>query len=951
MKNIEKQELLDRLAFWDYRDGEKAVTELSEKSNLCLEELHVNENQNKKVTEVDDYETKKQKLLKVEKWKKELKDLEEKRNESSFDELNELKKIMKVFKYFLNQHEICVEEVEKMKMTLSLICEHTNDLYNSCEHLMDEQKKLIINYNLIDSKLKYFVAANYIEKLIDGINGQILFNKKNRLHIFTSPAVWSLLSMKENELKNFVEQLRIQFDNEFNIIQIILVFDILLRFFPNQINIKSSKRFNDSMKSSLITILEMIKVQLFSYLDTSKEIIKNNMKSLNSSYNTNEMNNDIIPTDAHLFIYSKFSNSSKSIKNLIQMLLRLTETTSPNCLNHQHRNEEVRRYEMPLETKKIIYEYVDECQIFYCMCRKEILDLFVEKRISFIRNRNNVDNSTGLNNELCNIFRSTINIFIKFYQDESEIFREFFGELNYVSDHHVLISSVNHQTNQSWSSYLWLTIDMFNLYKDRLFQYLLANPSDDGNEEMMIRMRIIDTNLLIYYSTAFYEILREKMIQLIHLELVTEIFDICVICLNNLKDLDEIDQKRIDHFIYQLIRDLQERLIFRADIYIQTEIENYQWSSSDIDYPNKLMMIEQIQNNISHQSSEPSAVDMHGLWYPTLRRSLICLSKLYRCLSKSVFEQIGEDVIESCMRSLVNASKDIEHNGQYPKKELNEKEIEENLEKSQNGEIATNRINGDLETKFCEKSFRLIHSRLFLIKHLLILREQLEPFSSVSFRKEEIRFDFQHMKSMVTKYVKNESLSGYWELSRQNSLLKLVWDSATDYSYRIEEMNSKNNLDQLIKESCFDLIDLFSEQLFGNIEKFIKLCERFIENKSNCLRKSDFGQSAHILSTVIRPTLNNYPLIIEEIKRILHLYFSSNNAPIQHFLIPEKNEVIEILMKMVINRNEKCWNRLREIVRKEYLEQDIQIIKIPSTEEMFLYFSDDYHQQQLREEY
>ena len=96
----------------------------------------------------------------------------------------------------------------------------------------------------------------------------------------------------------------------------------------------------------------------------------------------------------------------------------------------------------------------------------------------------------------------------------------------------------------------------------------------------------------------------------------------------------------------QLLEDVQERFVYRTHIYIKDEILNYDPSSGDLSYPEKLEIMEKIAESLKKNDSDSSnssidlntksgylsPADAHGMWYPTLKRTLICLSKLYRCL-------------------------------------------------------------------------------------------------------------------------------------------------------------------------------------------------------------------------------------------------------------------------------------------------------------------------------
>ena len=124
--------------------------------------------------------------------------------------------------------------------------------------------------------------------------------------------------------------------------------------------------------------------------------------------------------------------------------------------------------------------------------------------------------------------------------------------------------------------------------------------------------------------------------------------------------------------VTQMLADVQERLVYRTSVYIRSDILGYSPAPGDLAYPEKLEMMEQIAESIqqeqvmrghSRQNSTSSVVsatsmevgtitgrtysgnspaDMHGMWYPPVRRTLLTLSKLYRCLEKPIFTGLSQ---------------------------------------------------------------------------------------------------------------------------------------------------------------------------------------------------------------------------------------------------------------------------------------------------------------------
>ncbi|CAD6582195.1 MAG: Golgi transport complex subunit 3 [Alectoria sarmentosa] len=211
----------------------------------------------------------------------------------------------------------------------------------------------------------------------------------------------------------------------------------------------------------------------------------------------------------------------------------------------------------------------------------------------------------------------------------------------------------------------------------------------------------------------------------------------------------EADQFDFSLLIHTALEDAQTRLVFRAQAILRDEIERYKPKKEELDYPsrNRQVSLSGTKSQrpratsgrkgsnaepttpmpktpmVVEQSDSPNGrwgFDTEAAfqgWYPTLRKAIWLLSRIYRLVNSTVFDDLAHNIVHQTTNSLKHAST-----------------------------LVTQRTHNTSAD-----------GRLFLIKHLLVLKQQIVAFD-IEYVTPDVSFDF----SGVT--------NTFWELRERGGL-------------------------------------------------------------------------------------------------------------------------------------------------------------------------------------
>ncbi|XP_064639332.1 conserved oligomeric Golgi complex subunit 3-like isoform X2 [Lineus longissimus] len=440
---------------------------------------------------------------------------------------------------------------------------------------------------------------------------------------------------------------------------------------------------------------------------------------------------------------------------------------------------------------------------------------------------------------------------------------------------------------------------------------------------------------------SLYDVFRPLIIHVQHLETLSELCSILKIEMMEEHVCNNPDQLgAFETMCSQLLEDVQERLVYRTYIYIKSDILNYKPAEGDLAYPEKLEMMESIaeslkkghlsrtnssqsdislasqevasitadldqaseqpyalQENGTHDSSIMTAsdsrivsnmpmspADMHGMWYPTVRRALVCLSKLSRCIDTTTFQGLSQEALYFCVQSLLVASNSI------------------------------------------RKRKTVIDGQLFLIKHLLILREQIAPFH-VDFAIKEKSLDFSKFKDAAYGLIQKRGR--LFSMNSTNSLLQFLLEGTPHVTEYL--VDSKKDVDNHLKTSCEEFIHHATEMLTGPMQQFC--------NKANVIIKMNEDENAPTVELRNQPFASPEKLhdVVAETYRLL-----KNKVPVifRAMVLYLANKDTEyILFKPIKVNVQQQFQNLNSLIKENYSEEDQQIIGCPSIEQVNLLLS------------
>ena len=169
--------------------------------------------------------------------------------------------------------------------------------------------------------------------------------------------------------------------------------------------------------------------------------------------------------------------------------------------------------------------------------------------------------------------------------------------------------------------------------------------------------------------------------------------------------------------------------------------------------------------------------------------------------------------------------------------------------------------------------------RLFLIKHLLILREQIAPFN-VDFAVKEMVLDFSKLKEAAMKFLTKKSK--FLSMNRDNAFLDFLLQGTLQVKESF--IDSKREVDNHLKRTCELYIADLSDQLCGNLRQYLQKAQVILKlnHDANNVQKVSLRQQPfakpEILHELIIENYNAMKRTLPDVFKTMSLYLANKDT-------------------------------------------------------------------------
>lgn len=280
------------------------------------------------------------------------------------------------------------------------------------------------------------------------------------------------------------------------------------------------------------------------------------------------------------------------------------------------------------------------------------------------------------------------------------------------------------------------------------------------------------------------------------------------------------------------------------------------------------------------------------MWYPTVRRTLVCLSRLYRCIDRPVFQSLSQEALSYCIQS-------VSHAAQL---------------------IATKKTPIDGE--------------LFEIKHLLIIREQIAPFR-VDFTVRETSLDFSKTKTAAFSLLQKRKQ--LFAMDSNNALLEFLFDSTPQVKEHIHD--SRKDVDRHLKLICENFIRDATHLLIGPVASFLEKAQSLLKATPETPQVQ--GQTKTV-NYVLRQTPWASPQqissVIQESQRLIKSKLTGLQRAMLLYLANKDTEFI--LFRPIRNNCISAFVKLEQLLSTNgYTKDDMIITSCPTADQISILLS------------